>query len=130
MFSLRERSAFTLIELSIVLIIISLIVGGIIGGKSLIKSAKLKSIISEVNGFKTAINIYQDNYDYLPGDHPTTDSYWPTDCITFSSRPCNGNGNGYIGKQYTPYAVEVVRMWEHLSLAEYFLAVICMMELY
>ncbi|MDA9231551.1 prepilin-type N-terminal cleavage/methylation domain-containing protein [Rickettsiales bacterium] len=39
----RSKSAFTLIELSIVLIIIGLLVGGVTGASSLIYSAKLKS---------------------------------------------------------------------------------------
>jgi prepilin-type N-terminal cleavage/methylation domain-containing protein len=40
---LRKKSAFTLIELSIVLIIIGLVVGALVGGQSLIKSSQLKS---------------------------------------------------------------------------------------
>ncbi|MFC1659739.1 type II secretion system protein, partial [Pseudomonadota bacterium] len=39
--SSRNPSAFTLIELSIVLMIIALLVTGIVGGTRLIKSAKM-----------------------------------------------------------------------------------------
>jgi prepilin-type N-terminal cleavage/methylation domain-containing protein len=37
----RIKSAFTLIELSIVLIIIGLVIGGVVGGNSLINSSRL-----------------------------------------------------------------------------------------
>jgi len=51
-----------------VLIIISLIVGGIVGGKSLIESAEVQSISREINKNLTAINSFSLQYDGLPGD--------------------------------------------------------------
>ncbi len=112
---------FTLIELSIVLVIISLIVGGVIGGKALINSSELQSIITDVNGFKTAINTYKLNYDTLPGDHRDAWSYFGGGVNTIcganadanASDGCNGDGNGRIdGKN------EEVRAWQHLALAD------------
>jgi len=49
----NKNNGFTLIELSIVLIIISLIVGGIINGKALIKSSEVQSAITEIGNMKT-----------------------------------------------------------------------------
>lgn len=64
-----KRSAFTLIELSIVLIIIGLLVAGVTGGASLIKSAQLRALMSEVIGYKVAVNSFSAIYDDLPGDY-------------------------------------------------------------
>ncbi len=44
--------AFSLIELSIVLIIIGLLVAGITGGASLIESARMRNFINEVNSWR------------------------------------------------------------------------------
>ena len=54
----RNNKAFSLIELSIVLMIIGLLVAGITGGKSLIESAKIKRFSSELFGWKQAVNIF------------------------------------------------------------------------
>jgi prepilin-type N-terminal cleavage/methylation domain-containing protein len=64
-----KRSAFTLIELSIVLIIIGLLVAGVTGGASLIKSAQLRALMSETIGYKVAVNSFNAIYDEMPGDY-------------------------------------------------------------
>ncbi len=42
------KMGFTLIELSIVIVIIGLIVAGIIGGQSLVRQAKVRPIITNI----------------------------------------------------------------------------------
>lgn len=68
----NNNKGFSLIELSIVLIIIGLLVAGITGGASLIKNAELRSIMTEARGYKMAVNAYYASEDYLPGDDPNT----------------------------------------------------------
>ena len=63
-----NKSAFSLIELSIVLIIIGLLVAGVTGGSSLIKSAELRSVIDEARGYNIAVNSFYNQFDALPGD--------------------------------------------------------------
>ena len=63
----NKNKGFSLIELSIVLIIIGLLVAGITGGASLIKSAELRSTMSEVRNYQTAINAYYTANGSLPG---------------------------------------------------------------
>lgn len=68
-FKKDSKSAFTLIELSIVLIIIGLLVAGVTGGASLIRSAQLRSVMSEARGYSVAVNAFVVQYDDLPGDY-------------------------------------------------------------
>ncbi len=64
----NKISGFSLIELSIVLIIIGLLVAGVTGGSSLIESARVRAFVNEVNGYKQAINTYYVAKGKLPGD--------------------------------------------------------------
>jgi type II secretory pathway pseudopilin PulG len=64
----EKIKSFSLIEISIVLIIIGLLVGSIVGSASLIKTARLRAVISEANKYKIAINAYRVSQDALPGD--------------------------------------------------------------
>ena len=60
--------AFSLIELSIVLIIIGLLVVGITGGQSLIESAKLRNLINQFQDIEKQIYAFRVARDRLPGD--------------------------------------------------------------
>ncbi len=107
----NSKDAFTLIELSIVLVIIGLIVGGVIGGKSLIHSAKIRQISSDVMAIQTAINTFYLQYDAIPGDMRDASDYWPN-CATPTAN-CNGNGDGAPSSHAERY-----RLWQHLALAD------------
>jgi prepilin-type N-terminal cleavage/methylation domain-containing protein len=48
------KSGFTPIEMSIVLVIIGLITGGILAGQDLIKAAGIRATISQLENFNTA----------------------------------------------------------------------------
>jgi len=91
------NKGFTLIELSIVLVIIGLITAGIIGGQSLIHSAQIRSVISDVDRFRVAIATFEMQYDSLPGDLVNAKEYWlDPDCMDDAGNTCSGNGNGLI----------------------------------
>jgi prepilin-type N-terminal cleavage/methylation domain-containing protein len=64
------KKGFTLIELSVVLVVIGLIIGGILVGRVLIKSAEINSLISQKQEYETAVNAFKLKYGYLPGDMP------------------------------------------------------------
>lgn len=68
----RQKSAFSLIELSIVLIIIGLLIAGVTGGASLIKSSELRSVITESRSWSVAVNSFYNQFDDLPGDYAST----------------------------------------------------------
>jgi len=64
-----KKSAFSLIELSIVLIIIGLLIAGVTGGASLIRSSELRSAMGEARGYAVAVNGFYSQYNALPGDY-------------------------------------------------------------
>ena len=63
----KNNKGFSLIELSIVLIIMGLLIAGVTGGASLIKSAKLRSVITEFTNYRTAYNTYYAQFGKVPG---------------------------------------------------------------
>ncbi len=67
-----KTSGFSLIELSIVLIIIGLLVAGVTGGQSLIESARVRAVINEIENIKRGVNTYYVAKGRLPGDPTNT----------------------------------------------------------
>ena len=65
---MNSNKAFSLIELSIVLIIIGLLVAGITGGKSLIESARIRTLINEFRYYEQSLYSFKIIKDRLPGD--------------------------------------------------------------
>ena len=100
--SLRKQQGFTLIEIAIVLVIIGLLLGGILQGQSLINSARVRNLISQIDGIKAAFYGFQDRYRALPGDFSQA-----TTLIPNASK--DGDGNGQIT------GTEAIAVWDHLS---------------
>ena len=74
------KKGFTLVELSIVLVIIGLLTGGILVGQSLIESAQMSKTVRMIGQFDSALILFKDKYKSLPGD----------------SKFFGGDGNGAI----------------------------------
>ena len=100
-----SRRGFTLVELSIVLVILGLLVGGVLTGQSLIRAAELRSITTDYTKFQTAIYAFKDKYFYLPGALPNASAFW--------TGGLNGNGANEFGD----FSGNGVKAWQHLSLA-------------
>lgn len=121
---MRKNQGFTLIEIAVVLAIIGLMAGAVMGGREMINSAKLKSVIVEIDTYSNAITTFNMKYGAMPGDMPDATNYWDTvsgDCYTVSgsqTQTCNGDGDGIIdspisGIDDTRY--ESWRAWQHLG---------------
>ncbi len=62
------KNGFTLVELSIVLVIIGLLIGGILVGQSLIDSAKINQAVRQIQQYDIAVSNFQERFRQLPGD--------------------------------------------------------------
>ena len=127
----HRKSGFTLVELSIVLVIIGLIIGGVLVGQDLIYAANVRAQITQIEQLETAINTFKVKYNCLPGDCLNAQDFFGTtspagDAIN------NGNGDGrimgnpaYYSGGYTGSATcllegissEVSQLFLHLYLA-------------
>ncbi len=122
-----SRKAFSLVELSIVLVILGLLTGGILAGQSLIRAAELRSQMSQINEYRVAVNTFRDKYFGLPGDLPAN----PANNLGFKTRGAfagQGDGDGIIEsvdcnsasgceKQISGGAGEAVVFWSDLQRA-------------
>ena len=68
MFSKLFKKALTLIELSVVLIVLSILIGSVLISRKVIERAKVNNAVTEFVEMKKAISIFKDKYDILPGD--------------------------------------------------------------
>src|SRR5688572_15750081 len=63
-----KNKGFTLVELSIVLVIIGLLIGGILAAQSMISTTKIQSFVRQIGQFDAAAGSFQARYNALPGD--------------------------------------------------------------
>ncbi|MDD5298271.1 MAG: prepilin-type N-terminal cleavage/methylation domain-containing protein [Rhodocyclaceae bacterium] len=110
----HKASGFTLVELAIVLVIISLLMGGILKGQELITSAKVKSLGNDFRSVAAAYYGYQDRFRAAPGD-----DLHAGDHVGATN---SGNGNGQINGWWliatgTDTTAESINFWQHVRLA-------------
>lgn len=89
--SLDNKSAFSLIELSMVLVIIALLVVSVTSAASLIETAKIRSFINTITDWQASINTFYSLKDRLPGN--IDNSYYIGELY-------NQNWNLYAKKTY------------------------------
>jgi hypothetical protein len=116
------------VELSIVLVILGLLTGGILTGQNLIRAAELRSVATQFSSYQTAVFTFRDKYMGLPGDMTNATGFWgnadtggtggecaapDTDTGT-GTQTCNGNGDGRLSTSiYQNW--EMFRAWQHLA---------------
>lgn len=101
----NSKAGFTLVEVAIVMVIIGLLIGGILKGQEMIKNAKIKRVMKQMDELRAAVTSYQDRYGgLLPGDDNAAVARGWAGVV-------NGNGNGQI------LLAEAPDMFMHLAAA-------------
>ncbi len=95
-----------------VLVVIGIILGAVLQGRSLIESAEYKSFRQELRDYSSAFNNFRDRYDALPGDFAQA-------AARLESGLGNGDGNGVIGDDADcdGDSDESCLAWQHLRAA-------------
>lgn len=116
------RQGFSLVELSIVLVILGLLTGGILAGQSLIRASELRAASTEYSRYATSVAAFRDKYFAIPGDFAKATDFWSTAaaCPGTNATPsttaatCNGNNSGGVDL-VAPSTNEGFRFWHHLA---------------
>lgn len=125
---MSRRLGFTLVELSIVLVIIGLVIGGVMGGKDLIRASQIRATLSQIEQYNASVNSFRSKYNGLPGDLKYTEAqgfglYRITNG-SYIGYPGYGDGNGLIRSAFgttlptstlTNLYGEPFMFWRHLS---------------
>jgi prepilin-type N-terminal cleavage/methylation domain-containing protein len=126
----NKKHGFSLLEVSMVLVIIGLLIGGVLGGQSLLHAAELRRITTELQTYQTAVNTFRAKYRALPGDFKKASFYWGSaggsgvlgdgceSAAVSATLTCSGDGDGKIEEGSTAdERSEAFLFWQHLSLA-------------
>ncbi len=91
----QRQLAFTLLELSIVLVVVGLLAAGILVGSDLIQAARIRAQISQLEAYTTAVNTFKIKYGGIPGDLTAVQAE-AYDFAPRSGASAHGDGNGSL----------------------------------
>ena len=104
----RSFSAFSLAELSFIIMIISFLLVVMFSGVQLLNQSKVKFFINDLTSYLAAVRNFENSYDALPGDFSEAESFF-----TNANNLNNGNGDGEVD-----WSSEVYDANLHLAKAE------------
>ncbi|PIR37758.1 MAG: hypothetical protein COV35_08270 [Alphaproteobacteria bacterium CG11_big_fil_rev_8_21_14_0_20_39_49] len=87
---IKKSNGFSLVELSIVIVVVAIITAGIISSNIIVEQAKIRTQISELEKYKLAYEAFKYRFNAIPGDFKDASKYW-------GAAVPNGNGNSAIG---------------------------------
>ena len=116
----NKQAGFTLVELSIVLVIIGLIIGGVLVGQDLIKAAEIRATTSDIEKYNAAANTFRNRFNGLPGDL-LSDRAIQFGMAARDGTAGQGDGNSVIegcAEASTALGCENAVFWQDLTRAE------------
>lgn len=104
---MRFRAAFSLLELSVAILIIGILLASVATTNKLLVQAELKNIYSELTKFESASQTFRTIHGEWPGDHPGAEAFYG------ASETNNGDGDGFVKGSGTD---EEFLFWQHMAL--------------
>lgn len=114
----KNNKGFTLIELSIVIIIVGLIAVGIIKGTGLIKSSKVISINKELTRYSSAAELFIAKYEDFPGIMKNAKTRLGDGAQESADSATNTKNSKTINAEGSPLNVESLNFFNHLATAD------------
>lgn len=109
---------FTLVETSVVLVVIGLLLGGLLKGQEIIHGARAKDLIRDVQAVAVHTVTYQDRFRSLPGDDPNVDVHFGGTVASTPEAPARRQNNRIEGEWNSITRTdESYLVWEHLRRA-------------
>lgn len=105
------KKGFTLVELSIVLVVIGLLTGGILVGQSLIASSELGAFTRQIQQYDANLALFKDRFRGIPGD---------TNRISYSGTHGGRANDGWVesrGGDDNHFENEVAYFWQDFSVS-------------
>ena len=99
---------FSLIEVSLALIIVGILLTFTFKTSSIIESVRLRSVAKAVETYRIATDLFVDKYGDLPGDYASAQ-------VTINPSSRNGNGNGRVEGEGMDPRSEAFWFWQHLG---------------
>lgn len=132
--AIARARGFTIIELSIVLVVIGLVTGGVLIGRDVIRASQVQSVVGDATTYAHAVQQFQEKYGELPGDFSRATAIWGSRLPLYlngnTDATMNGDGGGAIcssnmgtmwyvivsGNPTAIFGFEDVAAWQHLRL--------------
>jgi hypothetical protein len=106
----NSKSGFTIIEISMIILAMSLLIGGIFMGRALVDAAKLREVIQKLNKFEVGRASFKQKFSCTPGDCRNAADF---------GLGTNGDGDGYVTDMKTNKGSlprkEILEYWVHLD---------------
>lgn len=122
--SINSVKGFTIVEFSVVVVMIGVLLAGITYSQKLVQGYKLRAVISEAKQIKASFLTFKQAHGASPGDFQYAFALWgaASGCtnndVNTVATGCNGNGDGLIGAG--SWNREGILMWLHLSYGDFY----------